>query len=86
MKIWSRIGAEQGGQQSPMMHSPAATKARRLRPLTLLALTREGSICEGGRFSRVRSLHPGRLSGALPSLEPPVTLLTALLTRKSLKI
>jgi hypothetical protein len=86
MKIWFRIGAERGGPQSPARHSPAATKARLSSLFTLLALTREGSICEGARISGVRSLPSGRFSGSEPSLAPPTGFSTAAMIKKSPKI
>lgn len=85
MNIWFRIGAGQGGPQSPANHSPSDTKARLLRPFALLALTKEGSIGEGGT-NAMRSQPPGRFSGNLQPLAPPASFQTALLTRKSPKI
>jgi hypothetical protein len=53
MKIWSRIGPDQGneqdGPQPPERHRSANPKVRFLRPLTV-------SIREGGRFSGARPL------------------------------
>ena len=81
MKIRFRIGAEQGNEQegprSPGRYCSANSTvrsldptrlsgARFLRPFTLLALTKEGSICEGGRFSGVRRLR------ALPLVPIPL--------------
>src|ERR1700689_3916968 len=86
MNIWFRIGAGQGGPQSPANHSPSDTKARLLRPFALLALTKEGNICEGARISGGQSRPPGRLSGSHPSLAPPASFQTAHPTRKLLKI
>jgi len=79
MKIWFRIGAEQSGPQSPAKHPPSDTKTRLFRPFTL-------SICEGGRISGVRSLHPGRFSRMRLSPARSASFRTALLTRKSLRI
>src|ERR1700679_921514 len=86
MKIWFRIGAEQGGPQPPARHSPAATKARLVRPFPVLALTTEESICKGGRISGVRSLPPGRLNRTLPLLAPRASFQTAPPRRKLLEI
>ena|ERR1700728_855275 len=86
MKIWSRIGAEQGGPQPRVSISSADTKARLLRPLTVVALTREGGICEQGRTSGGRFLRPGSFSKARLSPTPPASIQTALLTKKLPKI
>ena len=60
MKIWFRIGPDRGneqdGPQPPERHSSAHSTVRFLDPFTLLALTNEGNICEGSRFSRARVL------------------------------
>jgi hypothetical protein len=86
MKIRLRIGIEQSGPQSPQHASSADTKTRALRPVTLLALTREGSVCEGVRINGVRYLHAAGFSGMRPSLAPSASLLTAFLARKLPKI
>jgi len=80
MKIWFRIGPDRGneqdGPQPPERYSSAHSTVRFLDPLTVLALTGEGSICAGSRFSGAHQLravplapkpllprHPGLKSG-----------------------
>ncbi len=81
MKIWFRIGPDRGneqdGPQPPERYSSAHPTVRFLDPFTVLALTGEGSTCEGSRFSGARRLralslapipllprHPGLKSAA----------------------
>src|SRR5271163_1292648 len=80
MKIWFRIGADQNngqdGPQSPERYRSVDSTVRFLAPFTVLALTGEGSTCEGSRSSEARRLralplastpllprHPGLKSG-----------------------
>ena len=63
MKIWFRIGPDRGnerdGPQPPERYSSAHSTVRFLDPFTVLALTGEGSTCEGSRSSgapRLRAL------------------------------
>ena len=86
MKIRFRIGIEEGGPQPPAKQSPPDAKTRLLRPFTLLARTRDGSICEAGRSSGVLSLYPGGFSQTRLSLAPSASFQPALLTRKLPKI
>src|ERR1700677_4248578 len=62
MKSWFRIGPDQGneqdGPQPPERYSSADPTVRFLDPFTVLALTAEGRICEGSRFSGARFLRP----------------------------
>ncbi len=70
MKIWFRIGPDRGneqdGPQPPERYSSAHSTVRFLDPFTLLALTKEGNICEGSRFSGAR------LSQAQPLAPTPL--------------
>jgi hypothetical protein len=60
MKIWFRIGPDRGneqdGPQPPERYCSAHSTVRFLDPFTVLALTKEGNICEGSRFSGARLL------------------------------
>jgi hypothetical protein len=63
MKSWFRIGPDRGneqdGPQPPERYSSAHSTVRLLDPFTVLALTGEGSTCEGSRSSgapRLRAL------------------------------
>jgi len=73
MEIWIRIGAEQDGPRPLQRRASASAKvrclhperpigARFLRPITPFALTREGSSCEGERFSEAQLSRPRRIS------------------------
>ena len=70
MKIWFRIGPDQGreqnGPQPPARYSSAHTAVRFLDPFTVLALIGEGSTCEGSRFNGARRLR------ALPLAPKPL--------------
>jgi hypothetical protein len=60
MKIWFRIGPDRGSEQDgqqPLEHYRSAhSTVRFLDPFTLLALTKDGNIYEGSRFSGARLL------------------------------
>ena len=74
MKIWFRIGPDQGneqdGPQPPERYSSADASVRFLDRFTLLALTKEGRICEGSRFSGVW-LPRSTLSSVSPPTKNP---------------